>query len=78
MQVEHGTFVAGEYPVVFAGAVGAPEHYAAVHGPGRYILTREIESGGEDFAGVAWELSVWALVGIQEDILTGEFHYGSL
>ena len=53
MQVEHGTFVAGKDAVVLAGAVGVPEHYAAIHGARGYVLTRGIEAGSEYFAGVA-------------------------
>ena len=78
MQVEHGTFVAGEDAVVLTGAVGVPEHYAAIHGGRGYVLTRGIEACGEDFAGVAWDLSTWELAGSQEERLTGELHDGSL
>ena len=54
VQVEDGAFVAVEDAVVFAGAVGAPEHDGAVHGARGYQMARRIEAGGEDFAGVAW------------------------
>ena len=53
MQVENGAFVAVQDAVVFAGAVGAPEHYGPVHRAGGYVLAGGIEADGKDFTGVA-------------------------
>ncbi len=78
MQVEDGAFVTVQDAVVFAGAVGAPEHDGSVHRARGYILARGIEAGGEDFAGVAWDLSTWASTGSWGERKTGELHYGSL
>lgn len=53
MQVENSAFMAVQDAVIFARAVGAPEHNGSVHGAGGYILAGGIEADGKDFTRVA-------------------------